>query len=255
MRLYLLQLGMLPALGNAPIPGYLIQTDGGKQILIDTGYPRTLRGRQAEVADAMVAADPDNPDVAFSAMIVRAVRDDPADAVTNRLAEIGLAPGDIDILVCTHFDWDHAGDHDLFPDAELVVQRGHYDVAREHPRFRMFDAPWDSPALRYRFVDGDTTLLPGVELIEAGGHVPALQAVLVRLPETGPVLLATDAVAGAANLEPETAVGPPDMDAEAKRASVRKLRALAEREGVKLIVFGHDGEQWATLRHSPEYYS
>src|SRR5215207_3945332 len=97
MRLYLLQLGMLPDLGNSPIPGYLIQTDDGKNVLIDTGYPRTLRGRQAKAADEMVAAHPDDQEVAFSAMIVRAVRDDPADAVTNRLAEIGLAPGDIDI--------------------------------------------------------------------------------------------------------------------------------------------------------------
>ena len=255
MRLYLLQLGMLPELGDSPIPGYLIRTDDGKHVLIDTGYPRTLRGRQGEAADKLVAAHPDDPEVAFSAMIVRAVRDDPADAVTNRLAEIGLAPGDIDILVCTHFDWDHAGDHDLFPDAELVVQRGHYAVAREHPRFLLFGAPWDSPALRYRFVDGDTTLVPGIELIEAGGHVPGLQAVLVRLPETGPVLLATDAIAGAAQLNPATAGGPPDMDHAAKGESVRKLKAIAEREGVRLIVFGHDGAQWATLRHSPEYYS
>jgi N-acyl homoserine lactone hydrolase len=203
----------------------------------------------------LVAAHPENPDAGLTAMIVRAVRDDPADAVTNRLAEIGLAPGDIDILVCTHFDWDHAGDHDLFPDAELVVQRSHYDFAREHPRFLMFDTPWQSPALRYRFVEGDTTLLPGIELIEAGGHVPGLQAVLVRLPLSGPVLLATDAIAGVAQLEPETAVGPPDMDPEGKRESVEKLRAIAEREGVQLIVFGHDGGQWATLRHSPEYYT
>jgi N-acyl homoserine lactone hydrolase len=82
-----------------------------------------------------------------------------------------------------------------------------------------------------------------------------LQAVLVRLPLTGPVLLATDAIAGVAQLEPETAVGPPDMDPEGKRASVEKLRDIAEREGVQLIVFGHSGEQWQTLRHSPEYYT
>ena len=146
MRLYLLQLGILPDLGNTPLPGYLIQTDDGKSVLIDTGYPRSLRGRQAEVADEMVAAAPDDAEAAFTAALLRGIRDDPADAVTNRLAEIGLAPGDIDILICTHFDWDHAGDHDLFPDAEFVVQRRHHDAASEHPRFLHFDAPWKSPA-------------------------------------------------------------------------------------------------------------
>lgn len=29
----------------------------------------------------------------------------------------------------------------------------------------------------------------------------------------------------------------------------------AAREGVVLTVYGHDAEQWPTLRHAPEFYS
>jgi N-acyl homoserine lactone hydrolase len=43
-------------------------------------------------------------------------------------------------------------------------------------------------------VDGDTELLPGLTLLETSGHTPGHQSVLVRLPQTGPVLLAIDAV-------------------------------------------------------------
>ena len=47
---------------------------------------------------------------------------------------------------------------------------------------------------RIRLVDGDTELLPGLELIETSGHVPGHQSVLVRLPKTGAILLPIDAV-------------------------------------------------------------
>jgi N-acyl homoserine lactone hydrolase len=75
------------------------------------------------------------------------------------------------------------------------VQRRHYELARSgHPRYAAARAHWDDPALRYRLVDGDTELLPGLVLIETSGHAPGHQSVLVRLPQTGNVLLAIDAV-------------------------------------------------------------
>lgn len=254
MRLYLLQLGLLPALGNTTLPGYLIQTDDGKNVLIDSGPPRVIRGRRQEAAEELLATDPEDPLTQFNATVVRNIRDDADDLVTNRLAALGLTPGDIDYVVCTHFDLDHAGNHNLFTDAELVVQRRHFAAVRAGARFHFFGDPWATPGLRYRFVDGDTTLLPGIDLIEASGHVPGLQVVLVRLPKTGPVLLAIDAITSQQHLEPDSPEILQDMDTATKRASVRKLRAIAEREGVQLIVFGHDPEQWQTLKKSPAFY-
>ena len=105
-------------------------------------------------------------------------------------------------------------------------------------------------------VDGDTELVPGVELLAAGGRVPSLQAVLVRLPKTGPVLLAIDAMTlDMAGYTPETRpIGAYDMDEAGVRASTRKLLDLAGREGVNQIVSGHDPAQWQTLHTAPEFY-
>ena len=161
---------------GSPVPGYLIQTDDGKNILVDTGFGEDVVGAYKQ---------PD-PEVRWHV--------DEEDYVVNRLAAIGLTPKDIDYLVATHLDVDHAGAHDLFPDAEIVVQKEHLETARQHPRFDSTRAHWDAPGLTYRTVEGDTELAPGVELIESGGHVPGHQAVLVRLPETGPVLLTIDAI-------------------------------------------------------------
>ena len=242
MRLYLLQLALMQPIGapgpGYPVPGYVIQTDEGANILIDTGLPYST------------ITHPQGPPGMHPVM-----REE--DYVVNRLATIGLKPQDIQLLICTHFDPDHAGNHEMFTNAELIVQRSHYEVARVrgNPRFDLSREHWDHPALRYRLVEGDTTLAPGVELIESSGHVLGHQAVLVRLAETGPVLLAIDAIAEASMSDADTRpIHPFDEDEAGVRASTRKLIELAEREGVTLIVHGHDAQQWPTLKHAPTFY-
>ena len=239
-RLYFLQYGIRPSNG-APVPGYLIQTAGpGGQplnILVDTGFPASM-------------VKPDGKADPRSWLVTE------ADTVLSRLASIGMTPRDIGIVVCTHLDPDHAGGHDQFPDAEFVAQRRHYEAALTSgaARFGMPAAKWNDPRLRYRLIEGDADLAPGVRLIESSGHVPAHQSVLVRLERSGAFLLAIDAIIFGNQLDPDTRpIGPYDMDEAEVRESTRKLAALATRENAR-IIFGHDGNQWAELRKSPEYY-
>lgn len=244
MKLYLLQLGSLQPTGR-PVPGYVIQTDDGKNVLIDTGLPFSF------------IANPPGPMGASGSW--PEVREE--DHIVARLASIGLAPEEIDILVCTHFDPDHAGNHALFGHSELVVQRAHYEAALAgNARLQRVRSEWDAPHLSYRLIDGDTELLPGIELIESSGHVIGHQSVLVRLPHTGPVLLAIDALPSAVLDDTDImdadnrAFLAMDEDKDLTRQSTRKLADLARREGVQLIVFGHDEKQWPTLKHAPEFY-
>jgi N-acyl homoserine lactone hydrolase len=233
MRLYLMQLAQIPGLG-VPVPGYLVQTDDGQNVLIDTGVPRQVVG---------------TPESPFE------MTED--EYVVNQLARVGVTPDDVAYLVCTHYDVDHAGNHDAFPTSELVVQRAHHEAGLTGmPRLQGTRPLWDGPDRRYRLVEGDAELLPGIELIDTSGHVPGHQSVLVRLPETGPVLLTIDAVPHRTLMNPdEREIGPFDAEEAGVRASTRKLVELAEREGVTLIVHGHDAEQWEGLRKLPEYYS
>jgi N-acyl homoserine lactone hydrolase len=235
-RLYLLQLATREP--GVPYPGYLIQTGDGINVLVDTGFPKSMIGE---------TAGPQG-----TTLIMKE-----SEYVVNQLAALGLKPSDIRYLVATHFDVDHAGNHEVFTDAEVVVQRQHYELAKSgFERFATNREHWDAPGLHYRLLDGDTELLPGIELIDTSGHVPGHQSVLVRLPETGPVILAIDAIPRQAGLDADKREkGPFDMDLEGVRASTRKLVDLAKREGVTLIVHGHDAEQWKTLKKAPEYYS
>jgi glyoxylase-like metal-dependent hydrolase (beta-lactamase superfamily II) len=105
MRLHLLRLGSLqgdkgqvltPGSGDGvsiliPVPAYLIETADGRRILVDTGSPR----KYILDPDGSIGGTPFTSDI----RVVMTERDDPV----ARLAEMGFAPSDIDIVVATHF--------------------------------------------------------------------------------------------------------------------------------------------------------
>ncbi len=226
-RLYLMEVGSMPEY-QIPIVCYLAQTADGGNILIDTGLPEIIPEGESEFENG---------------------RD-----VIQQLAGLGLEPDDIDTVVSTHYDGDHAGRHAAFTRAQYVVQRAHHLDAAGNPRYAAIRPQWEQPMARIRLVDGDTELRPGLELIETSGHVPGHQSVLVRLPQTGAILLTIDAVPFAAGFTRDEQDDDSDPDAEATRASTIKLLDLVEREQIALVIFGHDQEQWATLKKAPEFY-
>src|SRR5271167_551447 len=92
LRLYLMQVATLSAGPlTVPVPCYLIQTSNGKNILIDSGLPANFQ------------APPNFPAPEMGKNVI------------EQLAMISLQPADIDLLICTHYDVDHAGNHGAFP--------------------------------------------------------------------------------------------------------------------------------------------
>jgi N-acyl homoserine lactone hydrolase len=250
VRLYVLDLGrcdidqgavMTPGVGDGrrvltPIVGYLIQT-AGINILVDTGMNRrhigdpfaTIRGRPiADRLTPMMTA---------------------ADDVLSRLAALGLRAADIHMLVSTHFHFDHAGNHADFAASRIIAQRACYEHAMTVGQ--ALRELYDQPSLRYELIEGDADIAPGVRLLETSGHVPGHQSVFVRLPRTGAVVLAIDAIYSQDNLDQDNFQVA--ADPQRARASARRLVDLARTERA-LLIFGHDPAQWETLRKSPEYY-
>lgn len=240
-ELYLLHLARMGSRDDAgevhyaQVPGYLIRTAGGRTILVDSGNPAALIGKET--------AEPWWP-------LLNDTR--PEDDVVARLAELALRPSDVDLLVSTHFDFDHCGRHDAFAAVgiESVVQRGHLEAARGgDPRFD--PALWDLPGIRYTAVDGDVELEPGLRLLLTPGHVVGHQSVFVETTD-GPVILAIDAISNGTDLEP--AEMPPHYADPAEATRTRdRLVSLATESGA-LLIFGHDGGQWATLPKSPSLF-
>jgi N-acyl homoserine lactone hydrolase len=174
----------------------------------------------------------------------------PANLPSSQLALVGIRPEDVTDLVITHGDIDHVGGLHEFPQATLVVSRA--ELESGPPRYFGDLRPEQWPeAPRYRLVEGDQELVAGVTLLATLGHSQGHLSLLVRLRETGPVLLAADAISREAELQ--SGINGGASDQHAARASAERLLRIA-REEEALLVYGHDPNQWQTLPRVPHLY-
>ncbi len=228
-RLYLMQVAFSPE-RNTPFVCYLVQLNDGRNVLIDTGLPD-------------MPAPP--PGVVMPKL---------GQNVVEQLASIGIQPSDIQYVIATHFDGDHAGRLDSFKNAEFLVQRSHYENAQHNPRFERTKNQWGNPDLHFRMLDGDTELFPGLRVIETSGHAKGHQSVVVTLPNTGVVVLTIDAVPSQTTLTLDRQMRPVDDNLDELIASTGKIMDLIKKENAGLVIFGHDGDQWASLKKLPQFY-
>jgi glyoxylase-like metal-dependent hydrolase (beta-lactamase superfamily II) len=185
-------------------------------------------------------------DTGFQPSWFRALGDDTTWVVppAQALALVGVDPAAVGTVVLSHLHFDHMGNVELFPHAEVVVQRDEHAFwtgpDASTPPVRSMTDPVALAALeridaqgRLRLVDGDLTLAPGLELRRLPGHSPGQQGVLVD----GTVLLASDAAHFYDEFEDQLPFGT-FTDLPAMLATYRTLAAWAA-DGVT-IVPGHD---------------
>src|SRR5262245_23404198 len=152
-----------------PITYYIVRTSDAV-VLFDTGVsPRAVPGLMRNDPLARFADE---------------------DLLIHRLDSVGLEPADVDLVVLSHLHYDHAGGAFLFQDSELAVQKDEYAYAHYPAAFFAsfyYRKNFDLPDYRWRLLDGDTELVPGVTAVRSDGHTPGHQSLLVELPQSGPV--------------------------------------------------------------------
>jgi glyoxylase-like metal-dependent hydrolase (beta-lactamase superfamily II) len=181
-----------------------------------------------------------------------------ATQLEDALASVGFLPGDVRWVINTHLHFDHAGgnttmDPDLeddprrhvrptFPNATYVVQRAELEFARHtNERTRASYLPHNfepiAAANRWRLLDGEGEVLPGISVRLTPGHVPFHQSVVLRDGGDTAVFLA-DLIPTVAHLPLPWIMG---YDLEPLRTLESKRRLLEDAvAGGWRLIFEHD---------------
>lgn len=184
-----------------------------------------------------------------------------ATQLEDALAEAGFRPEDVRWVVNTHLHFDHAGGNTLveraqrvqraqgaaapslsFPNATYVVQQRELEFA-SHTNERTAASYLEhnfapvGVAGRWRLVNGETELLPGIRLVPTPGHVPYHQSVVIAHGGERACFLA-DLVPTTAHVPLPWIMGY-DLEPLVTLESKRALLSRAEADGW-LLVFEHD---------------
>src|SRR4051794_11199372 len=254
MRAYVLDTGLIECADYAMFspnagPGtyremtvrsYLVVHPNGT-LLWDTGIDDAI----GELAEGQRIADP---------ITFRVPR-----TLQSQLAEIGVAPDDVDYLGLSHLHVDHVGNVGLFPEVTVLLQRAEYAAGYGPNPQELIEAlaPDTYAALdreRIQTVDGDHDLFgDGTVVLKAlPGHTPGHQGLLVHLRDSGPILLATD-IAYSAQDYAEEAVRQANVDIEKSRWSIATAKRI-ERELGAMVWLHHDRDAQRAVHTVPSYY-
>jgi glyoxylase-like metal-dependent hydrolase (beta-lactamase superfamily II) len=161
------------------------------------------------------------------------------------LAKVGVKPEDVTDLVITHAHWDHMDGVDLFPKAQVWIQKEEYQYYSDPAHLANSGVdPDDMAALekiraegRLRLVDGDgQEIIPGVTVYIGGRHTRESQFVSV-VTAGGTVVLASDNAYLYENLDRHRPIAQ-TWDSVSNLAAQDRMKALASNP--RLIVPGHD---------------
>jgi len=175
--------------------------------------------------------------------------------LSGQLADIGITPRNIDYLVLSHYHWDHIGNAGDFAGSTWLVYQGDRDrmftsAARAQPWFNQYSALENS---RTKILTGDYDVFGdgSVIVLATPGHTEGHCSLLVRLKNTGPVVLSGDLYHY--QEERDRRRMPDEEKATGTVQSRQKVEDLLRRTGAQLWI-GHSMEFFRTVRKSPAWY-
>jgi len=167
--------------------------------------------------------------------------------IVDQIHTLGLSPDDIGYVVISHAHFDHTGQSNDFPNAQLIMQKKDYDeLSDPNAGKRFIDASLlsahvkDGPGAHLRLVDGDQDLFGDglIKTIALPGHTPGEMALELKLKKAGNVILSGDQWHFAENREKKQ-VPKFNFDHDQTIASGEKLERVIKETHATLII-GHE---------------
>jgi glyoxylase-like metal-dependent hydrolase (beta-lactamase superfamily II) len=206
---------------------WVLKDPGGRTVLVDAGFYREEILKSYGVA---AGADFTRPDKA--------------------LERLGIKPDEVTDVILTHMHSDHVDGADLFPKAQIWIQKEEYAHYAEKTKAADGGRPDSEPEYiralvrlntlgRVHLVDGDAReIIPGVTVYTGGKHTFASQYVGV-ITKAGTVVIASDNVYAYENLEKHVPIAA-TLDEKSNLAAQDRMKKIASNP--RLIVPSHDPE-------------
>jgi glyoxylase-like metal-dependent hydrolase (beta-lactamase superfamily II) len=203
---------------------WVLKGASGRTVLVDAGCYRPENIKRNDIADYI------RPDKA--------------------LEKLGIKPEEITDIVISHMHWDHADGADLFPKAQIWIQRDEYNTFTGAKRKEALNDDGKLPGHyeailkiekegRLRIVDGDAKeIAPGMTVYTGGKHTFGSQYVGVNT-RAGLMVIASDNLYLYENLDKHLPIAQ-TVDAKSNLAAQDRMKQLASNP--RLIIPSHDPE-------------
>jgi glyoxylase-like metal-dependent hydrolase (beta-lactamase superfamily II) len=179
----------------------------------------------------------------------------PKESVVDQLAKLNVKPDQIKYVGISHYHADHTGQVASFPKATLLIGAKEWEaVTAPKPAQGVNAKPFEhwtkgEGKVEPVALDKDVFEDGSVVVLRTPGHTPGHQALLVKLPQTGAVILSGDAVHFRENLD---SVGVPafNFDRAQTVASVERMKKIAANLKGQIII-QHDARDISKLPAFP----
>jgi len=180
----------------------------------------------------------------------------PKVSIVDQLAKAELKPDQIKFVGISHYHADHTGQVASFPKATLLIGAREWDA---------ISAPKPAEGVNYKpfegWIKGENKVEPetldkdvfgdgSVIVLRTPGHTPGHQSLLVKLPQTGNVIITGDAAHFRENWD-SNGVPAFNYDRAQTIASLERLKKLAETFHATVII-QHDARDVGKLPAFPE---
>ena len=158
-----------PGIKNIPSYLFLVVDENGEAVVVDTGF------------------DIDNIPGIDSHGVCNI-----NGQIPDLIKKTGIDPVKIKKIILTHMHWDHTAGIKHFPEAEIYVQAGEIGCLfnlMENEEISFNPGHWFHRLDNFVLLDGNSEILPGIEVIRTGGHTPGHQAVKIQCENRSVMLI------------------------------------------------------------------
>ena len=174
--------------------------------------------------------------------------------LAKQLEQLDIKPSTIRYIGLANSHIDHIGNLPMFPSAIVLMQKSEWDFAETHRFEGMLDEARFKSDLPVMKIEGDFDVFGDgtVQIIATPSVTPGNHSLLVKLPQSGAILLSGDVIHFQYGWDHRIVPGNV-WNKEKTTASFQRLADIIDQNNARLWI-EHDKAQSNTRRFSPDYY-